>query len=369
MNWPRPRLLRKSPLLGPLAALVLLFVTVGLVVTTSTRATHASAPLPPAPTHAPAQRTATCSEPARGGGTTTWTAKYESTTGKVGAGLRVTALGSNHTAGTAGTWSLWWVEPNNLAHQESASAANLARLTAPTTSAVLVPPTADCALVLTSTVPHHSIAVIGDSIFSSINQGLDSQRLAQSAFTSRLLVTAEGGYGWGASAPAWPLTTVRGEWALGLLRGLIPRSPRCVVVELGANDALRGTFTDARHDPRGSADIRRAAADNTAQFLATARSAGIHVVLVTVSEYPVKQYGAGVAFAREAALLNATIRSLTNSSRGSVVLADWAAVSAAHHAAHPAGQDWFINDDLHPNALGEQALLALVREATSRAGC
>ena len=115
----------------------------------------------------------------------------------------------------------------------------------------------------------------------------------------------------------------------------MPYEPRCVVAELGANDALRATFADAHHQPRRAADIRRAAADNIAHVLSTARSIGIPIVLVTASEYPVTAYGAGLTYAHEAAQVNATIRSLAKSSQGNVVLADWAALSAKHHSPHP----------------------------------
>jgi hypothetical protein len=311
---------------------------------------------------------ATCSEPASGGRTTTWTVGYESIPDQLGVHLRVTGLASDSPAGAAGTWTLGWVEKNNLAHHVSSSVADLARLQAPMPTAVLLSPSANCSLVLTSTPMPHTIAVIGDSIFSSINAGLESQRLEQTAFTSRLLVTAESGYGWGASTPTWPLTTIRGTWALGLLRGLISYEPRCVVAELGANDALRATFADALHQPRRAADIRRAAADNIAQVLSTATSFGIPVVVVTASEYPVKAYGAGVTYAHEAALVNATLRSFAKSSHGNVVLADWAALSARHHSLRPAGNDWFIDDELHPNSSGDLAL-DLVKQASVRAGC
>lgn len=370
MSGSRFSLLLKRPLFGPvLAALVLLLTSIGLVVGTSPRTTHASGSFSPAPTRTHAQRTATCSEPTSGGSTTTWTARYESIPDKAGRVLRVTALAGDNPAGTDGAWTLWWAEKNNLVHHVSSSPADLARLQSPMPVAVLLPPTADCSIVLTSNVTPRSIAVIGDSIFSGINAGLESQRLAQTAFTSRLLVTAESGYGWGASTPTWPLTTIRGTWALGLLRGLIPYEPRCVVVELGANDALRATFADALRQPRRAADIRRAAADNLELVLSTAKDRGMPVVLVTASEFPVKAYGAGVTYSHEAALVNATIRSLAGSSHGRVVLADWAAQSARHHRPRPAGNDWFIDDELHPNSSGELALLDLVQQSSARAGC
>jgi hypothetical protein len=353
-------------------SMALVISSIVLVIGSSHQPTRASGSVGFAPQHSMSRRTARCSEAVSGGGSITWTAGYESMPARhAGARLRVTALRADRSteSAAAGAWTLWWVEPNGLVGSVSASSTNLARLQAPTDKAVLLPPSADCALVLTSSPPGRSIAVIGDSIFSGIDTGVSSGRLAPSTFDRRLLVTAETGYGWSASAPTWPLNTVGGRWAVGLERGLLSYEPSCLVAELGANDALRATFGDALMQPRPAADIRRAVAGNVEEILAIAASRSVPIVLVTIPEYPVKTYGAGVYFTNEAKLMNASLRALAAASPGTVVIADWSTLSAHHHVASKTGKVWFLGDDLHPNTAGDEALLNLVQQTTSRIGC
>jgi lysophospholipase L1-like esterase len=176
----------------------------------------------------------------------------------------------------------------------------------------------------------------------------------------------------------WPVSTVRGSWAIALARGLDSRHPSALVVELGANDSLRATFADVLGKPQLAAQIRAAVATNISELLAESARLGLPTVLVTVPTFPTTDFGGGVRYEREAQLVNSIIRSAATAATATaaaaaaarpgdrVIVADWATLSGPHHLADPSTASWFTADGLHPNPVGEAALVGLVRSATDQ---
>jgi lysophospholipase L1-like esterase len=359
------KLLRRRLILPGIAVISLVAIG-GLTLSVPPRASVASDPSSRPKTAAPVPREAQCDENAPAGVPVRWTARYDVTT-QPGEQFQlhvVSAGGDSRVAEQAGAaWTIWWMLPDGSTGRQSSSADQLSTIRVMARSAVLLAPDGDCALVLSASDSEVPVAVIGDSIFAGIDTRRSTTGLLGATFASDWLITADGGFGWGASAPAWPLTTIRGSWAIGLARGLADHKPSSLVVELGANDALRATFADARHNPALAQQIRHAVAANISELLALSARLELPLVLVTVSTFPTTAFGGGLGYAREAALINAIIRSATATAPGEVAIADWAGLSASRHAARGDAPAWFLSDGLHPNETGEDALLALVRTA------
>jgi lysophospholipase L1-like esterase len=316
-------------------------------------------------------QTATCEESQPGDQPLRWTARYRSFTQQgQPARIQVVQAGGDpeDTSGAAGRpWTLRWVTSTGLVRQVVSSAARLPALRVSAETADLLSPDRRCTLVLWSDPTGAPVAVIGDSVFAGIGDRLATTGLPDAAFARNWLVTAESGFGWGASAPTWPLSTIRGSWAIGLFWGLVSHRPSCLVVELGANDSLRATFADAVGDAPLASQIRTAVAANISELLAQSGRLGIPTVLVTVPAFPTTVFGGGIRYQREAQLVNAVIWAAAAAARSDrVVVADWAAVSAGHHLAQGSTGNWFAPDGLHPDETGQEALLGLVRRAADQ---
>ena len=232
------------------------------------------------------------------------------------------------------------------------------RRTIDASSVSLLSPDANCSLYLsgqTQTGP--LIGVIGDSVFANIANRVDSHSLRLVSMTGGTWeIRATSGFGWGASAPSWPLQTTKGAWALGLARGIFPQHPSALVVELGTNDAMRLAF--AGHDPRHAAAVRQGLSGDIDELLKESLSARVScVVLVTAPEHPTTIFGAGPRFAVAAEKVNQIIMSDAKTADGDVEVADWAALSATHHEGRA---DWFLPDDVHPNLNGDAALVGII---------
>jgi lysophospholipase L1-like esterase len=204
------------------------------------------------------------------------------------------------------------------------------------------------------------VAVIGDSLFASIKEQLDADELPDVAYSRSWLITARSGFGWTASSPTWPLSVIRGTWAIGVAKHLLLQHPATVVVELGTDDALRATFADILDKPELARQIRAAIATNIGYLLAETDKASACTVLVTPTTFPTTLFGTGNRYSNEAKNVDSLLVSTTQGQAGRVLIANWAEYSAAHHRALSDPGNWFLADGVHPNATGERALVALV---------
>jgi lysophospholipase L1-like esterase len=313
-------------------------------------------------------RTAQCDEGLPGPVTLQWTARYHFSAGTGDQPqIRIVSVSSGAGAAAAnekGPWTLSWVAAGGTVTRIGSSPQGLPTIRVNAAKANLLSPDHNCSLVLSANSYQKPIAVIGDSVFAGIEDRLSTTGLPDATFAGGWLITSESGFGWGASAPAWPLSTIRGSWVIGIARGLSSIDPSCLVVELGANDALRASFADALGEPQLAASIRSAAKANISQLLAQSAGMGTPVVLVTVPTYPTTSFGGGLAYAKEARLVNTIIWTAAKAAVGRVSVADWATYSAAHHGVAGSATGWFSSDGLHPNEEGEEALVSLVLRAT-----
>jgi hypothetical protein len=283
---------------------ILLVVIGGLTLSVAPGTSVASDPSSRPKTTATVPREAQCDENRPTGAPVRWTAQYD-VTRRPGGQFQLNVLAATQDPRAAepqAPWTMWWVSPDGSTGRASSSADGLSAIRVMASSAVLLAPDDDCALVLSANESDVPVAVIGDSIFARIDARRATTGLPAATFASKWLIAADGGFGWGASAPAWPLTTIRGSWAIGLARGLANHEPACLVVELGANDALRATFADTRRDPQLAQQIRDAVTANINELLALSASLRLPVVLVTVSTFPTTAFGGGLGYAREATL-------------------------------------------------------------------
>ena len=208
------------------------------------------------------------------------------------------------------------------------------------------------------------IAVVGDSIFRGVSDGLTSGALTADPAGTTWEIDAESGFGWGASGPDWPLSVVRGSWALGHASSLLARHPDVLVVELGANDALRASFAIARHEPGFARRILAGVATNVGRVLERIRGRTRCVVLVTPPTQPTTLFGAGALYAREATLVNSTLRRVAAGHKA-VAVADWARLSAGHYHLDGSPGNWFAPDGVHLVTEGQRALLTLVQRTAT----
>jgi lysophospholipase L1-like esterase len=247
-----------------------------------------------------------------------------------------------------------------------AIAASLALASRPGTSFAASSPKADSTSLATASP--RVIAVIGDSIFRGIRDDPTVAELTEATATTSWTIHAESGFGWGASFPNWPLSVVAGSWVIDQSKELSASHPATIVVELGTNDALRAAFAVAQQQSARADRIRGAVATNAARLLAVTRGKTGCTVLVTASTHPTTLFGAGLLYARQAALVNSTIRHVaTRVGSHAVAVADWARESDGHHAAPDSPQNWFEPDGVHLDAVGQRALVALVRRTAH--GC
>jgi lysophospholipase L1-like esterase len=212
------------------------------------------------------------------------------------------------------------------------------------------------------------IAVVGDSVFRGVGDGLTTGALGPAAAGTTWDIDAQSGFGWGASGPDWPLSVVQGSWAVSHASTLLAGRPDALVVELGANDALRAAFAVARREPEFPRQIRAGVATNVRRVLERARGQTRCVVFVTAPTQPTTLFGAGALYAQQATLVNSTLRRVAAGHKA-VAVADWARVSAGHHQSDGAAGNWFQPDGVHLVTEGQRALVTLVqRTATACRG-
>ncbi len=310
--------------------------------------------------------TARCQEPSAAG-PIRWDARYEPVRLADGAAAirileagRATARDAITTV--AGAWDIAWSTGGTgpLATARATLSAGSGR-TIDASAANLLSPDGNCSLYLSIRGPtNRVIGVIGDSVFASIGHQLQPESLLLSTLPAATWeIRATSGFGWGASAPIWPLQTVTGTWAIGLARGILAQNPSALVVELGANDAMRATFADGEENPGLAAAVRDGVSSDVDQLLQESAGAGVScVVLVTAPEHLTTLFGAGARYALEAERVNQVIRSDAAAAGGTVKIADWATLSQTHHEGP---DDWFLPDDIHPNRTGESALVGIVQ--------
>jgi lysophospholipase L1-like esterase len=214
----------------------------------------------------------------------------------------------------------------------------------------------------TASLVSHQVDVIGDSVFAGIASAISQSELTDSP--ARLWqISAESGYGWGASPGYWALGTVQGSWAIGLARADLPQHPAALVVELGVNDALRGAFADATSNPALAGRIHQGVTNNLGQLLSQVSTRIPCTILVTAPTYPTGLFGMRSVYSTEAKLINGILTAQVGpSGRSHVLLADWATLSAGHHGGAGAANTWFAGgDEIHPNPAGQVALTDLVQ--------
>ncbi len=281
-----------------------------------------------------------------------WFVVYRIRGGPGGPTIRITAWGPapGSAAPTAGqpvadpptdppTWTLSW-KASAADPLESTTVADPAALAPVRADQVRVlTPDARCTLVLRAqAVRPGGVAVIGDSLAAG---------LGASDWPAGWLVTGQSGETW---------RTLDGQPGSGLLddvAGLAAAPPRVVVIVGGTNDAiLLGIELDA--DERQAAE--QATAEAIADTIARVRASGACAVVVLPATFPVRFLGLGALYTHEADVVRAAVRGAAVGDPG-VVLADWDALAAGHHPGAPPAGDWFGGvDDIHPNAVGRDAL-------------
>ena len=139
--------------------------------------------------------------------------------------------------------------------------------------------------------------------------------------------------------------------ALDEIRGAVADRPDALVLLFGANDALWSVADD-------TGGRRAAVADAIAVAVAVAETAGVPCVrVVTPSAGPTVIFDLGDRFTAEAEAIAELLRAAVPAE----AVIDWTAVSAEHHLPDGTEGDWFPDgDEIHPNAEGRDALVALV---------
>ncbi|MGA7417208.1 MAG: GDSL-type esterase/lipase family protein [Acidimicrobiales bacterium] len=296
-----------------------------------------------------------------------WAARYEPVRQGDGAtAIRIVDAGQaapgDAISTVAGAWDLSW--STAAGRQATARSALItgSHRTIDASAASLLSPDGNCSLYLSvPAAKHRLVGVIGDSVFAAIAQQVRSESSPLRTLpASTWEIRATSGFGWGASAPAWPLKTVTGTWAIGLARGIFAQHPSALVVELGANDAMRAAFAKATRHPSLTAVLDGVSSDVKGLLEASADARVPCVVIVTAPEHSTTLFGAGPRYAVQAERVNQVVASDALAAGGHVKIADWATLSKTHHEGQ---DDWFDPDDVHPNLTGEAALVALVQQS------
>jgi lysophospholipase L1-like esterase len=346
-------------------AALLSVVTVVAIMLSSSSTQPAGATLNPSQ---PTFHVATCSDSAATGASEQWSVRYKSTTASPHQqSIRVVSVDSPPSEDTTsqGLWTVSWTKPGQQAKSSQLTATKLQTEVIPASPAHLLAPDDDCSLDLSASFRPASVAVIGDSVFANIRNSLASGKV-HGAFASSWQIDAVSGFGWSASAPDWPLTTIRGSWAIGLARGLFPDHASTLVVELGANDALRAVFADMRNNLDLAKSIRSAVGQNVNQLLNASTKAVACTVVVTPPDAPTGLFGVtGSVYVSEAKQMDAIIKTeAARFAKSGVVVADWSTFSAGHHLKPTSSANWFSpGEGIHPNVVGQAALLNLVQRS------
>ena len=314
-------------------------------------------------------KTAVCREAAfPAEASVTWFARFRaSASSGRGPSIRIVQAGRVSGASSAadGRWVLSWTGPRGANHSARSSASALSRITVRAPMAHLLAPDNNCSLVLSaSPTPPGLVAVIGDSVFVNISRDLTAARLPGTIYADRWQISATSGFGWSASAPSWPWTSVKGSWAIGLARGIFAEHPSVLVIELGVNDALRAAFADLNRRVVWAARIRAAVAHNIDQLLTQSADLVPCTVLVTAPDHRTNLIFTGTDYPPEADAVNSLIESAAQRAHSPrIVVADWAAFSGDHHPTPGGAGAWFNpGDEVHPTPAGEGALLSLIEQ-------
>jgi lysophospholipase L1-like esterase len=272
-----------------------------------------------------------------------WSVVYRVRGGTGGPTIRIVAWGPAPAADASSmapaTWTVSWKD-SPTGPLASATAVDPAAV-APVQAAQVrvLTPDARCTLVLRAPpVRPGGVAVIGDSLAAG---------LGASDWPAGWLVTGQAGETW---------RSLDGEPGSGLLddlAGMAGTAPRVVAIVAGTNDAiLLGILLAA--DARGVAEdaTRSAIADTVARV----RASGACAVVVLPATSPVRYLGLGDLYTHEADVVRAAVEDAVGGEHG-VVLVDWDALAAGHRLPAGSAGDWFgDDDDIHPNAVGRDAL-------------
>ena len=223
----------------------------------------------------------------------------------------------------------------------------------------LLSPDGACTLFLSAAAPpEHRVAVIGDSIFADVAQTVSRHALGSDSYAQTWQIDAVPGNGWNSAPATWP-GSVDGGWVLSSDRGLLDSRPSVLVAELGADDALRAVFATATSKPALAGEILSGVSTAVNELIDEDAARVACTVLVTAPSFPIQIYGAGVRYLEQSELVNSVIRAEASRAGAEVRVADWAALSASHHAPTRSGV-WFMPDDVHPDRAGQLALVSLV---------
>jgi GDSL-like Lipase/Acylhydrolase len=313
-------------------------------------------------------KVATCVVPAANGESTKWFARYQVTGSTRAPEIRLVRTGeeSHSPAAPEGTlrpWVVTWAAPHHRPSTVRKRAADIGSATFSAEKLQMLSPDGNCILYLSAVpTPPHKVAVIGDSVFANIAQTVVKKALGGESYAQSWQISATSGNGWNATPISWPLKVVDGHWAIDSARGLAASHPSALVVELGADDALRAVFASALSDPTRAAEVVNGVSANIGEFLDQESSVIPCTVLVTAPSVETPIFGAGEIYVTEADLVNSVIRTQAlQHTNANVRVADWAVVSASHHSPSGPRKDWFTSgDNVHPNVAGQEALISLI---------
>jgi lysophospholipase L1-like esterase len=208
------------------------------------------------------------------------------------------------------------------------------------------------------------VAVIGDSLVSQLGPvtSLDAPPLVTDRLPAyRVEVNGQGGRRW-TSLPETQSGILAGDPVMiDEIRGL--RGARAQVVALGTNDA--GWVSQATD--RQQFDIRLAwVLLHLEPVLEEIKASGQCTVVVTAQDREVSYLGAEEApYAEAAAAVNDLLRKKANADPGDdLMLWDWAAISADHHAGDP--DPWYGVDTVHLNETGRARYAEELAKAAER---
>jgi hypothetical protein len=312
-------------------------------------------------------KVATCVVPGSTGHSTEWFARYKVAEGDkteidvVGVGEH--SSDSNASSTVLRPWVVTWATANQPPATVRKFGVEIENATYSTEKMQMLSPDGKCILYLSAVpTPRDRVAVIGDSVFANIAQTVVNTALGDESYAQSWQISATSGNGWNATPVSWPLKVVDGDWAIDSARGLAPSQPSVLVVELGADDALRAVFASATAHPILARDVVTGVSKNIGELIDEESPQFPCTVLVTAPTYPTQIFGAGEAYVTQAILVNSVIREQALRHRSSDVrLADWAALSAAHHSPSGPLTDWFASgDNVHPNLAGQLALISLI---------
>jgi lysophospholipase L1-like esterase len=211
--------------------------------------------------------------------------------------------------------------------------------------------------------PNLKIALIGDSIGADLAKALRNPKFGGPRGVS-WAITAQPGAGWGEGEDAqgnWPLDVVQGGTVALRVRAAARRHPSAIVIELGANDALRAAFAMTLNNGTKLAGSLIGTDNIIRSVVKLASALSSCVVLVSPSYDPTSLYGQERQYSVFALQLRTVLlKEASSAPDHRVVVADWAALSSTHRPAGGSSDNWFSPDGLHPNTFGLKALADLI---------